>query len=522
MWATLPDILRSRSQTDPELSFRLVKKGREVQDTVTFEQLDRTARGLALGLLDRGLGAGDRVVVAYQSPIDFVRAFWGCLYAGLTAVPAPLAQGSRKERSLPHLKAILEDCQPSAILSDDPTLSAGPTLLSLDCALNPDDWVAPEPCHLALLQYTSGSTRQPRGVMVTHANLLHNLSALEDFLRPGLVMHWLPLHHDMGLIRGMLSPLYMGSSCVMMEPMEFLQYPRRWLEAITEFRATITGAPNFGFARLTQKVQVLDGLDLSSLQIAFCSAEPIQKATAEGFLKKFASVGLSPKAFKPAYGLAEATVAVSGETRDFYQSEQDLVCCGQVLGEQELVVVDPHGQQVPPLTVGELWLRGPSVASGYWNKPQESRETFQAHLASGEGPYLKTGDLGFLDRQGNLTLSGRIKDLLILRGQNYFPHDLEQFLEDNIDSLRPGCTVVFERSGSLWLTCESRQTVPVERLAAQAKAALSQEFGLALHGLCLLSLGGTLKTASGKVQRALTKAKVEAQALQYQAVWARP
>ncbi len=525
--------------------------GDRISGSLTYAELDCWARGQAAALQARGLQPGDRAVIACGPPLDFVRAFWGCLYAGLVAVPAPSPQAGRLRRTLPRLLGVVEDCQAAILLTDSGTLRALPAeLQSLAASLEhtsgeAETWTPPKVTNeeLALLQYTSGSTRQPRGVMLSHRNLLHNLSMLAEFhgrqsnMR---MLHWLPLHHDMGLIRGMLSPMHMGGSCAFLDPLQFVQRPLRWLQAASQFQATVIGAPNFGFALTARKVQPsqLQGLDLSRIEIAFCSAEPIRLSALENFATLLGPSGFRREAIKPAYGLAEATVMVCGETNSSYRhhtvsrqalaqnrvqppssedDQLDLVDCGAPLGQQEVLIVDPHGHRCSPQEVGEIWLRGESVGQGYWNRSKETLETFSAFLADGEGPFLRTGDLGWLSPEGTLTVCGRLKDLIIVRGQNFYPQDLETAVEEALAELRPGCSAAFATDDGPVLVCEVGKIMEFEdrseapelavlaRLSRGIWEAVGGEFGLALHQVILLPKGALPKTASGKVQRSRTR-----------------
>jgi acyl-CoA synthetase (AMP-forming)/AMP-acid ligase II len=345
------------------------------------------------------------------------------------------------------------------------------------------------------------------------------LSEFHGYQEAMVMVHWLPLFHDMGLIRGMLSPVHMGGSCLMLDPMDFVARPLRWLEALSRFRATVTGAPDFGFALAARKVrpEQLEALDFSSLRLAFCSAEPIKAVTLRRFEALLAPYGLGPGVLKPAYGLAEATVMVTGETRDRYHvklvgrqalaagsveppaepgDSVEVVCCGRPLGDQELQVVE-EGVCLPVGRVGEVWLRGPSV----------SASAADGFLRSGEGPYLRTGDLGWLDEDGYLMVCGRRKDLLIVRGQNYLAHDLEAALEERVPQLRPGCSAAFEVEGGVAVACEVAQDGrhQLSEVARAVWAAAGEELGLSLREVVLLSPGGIPKTSSGKVQRSLAR-----------------
>lgn len=547
---TLLDIIQNTLRTHPERGFRFIRSGTTVVEKLSYAELDKTAQNIAASLCAMGMEPGSRALLAFQPGLDFIKAFWGCLYAGIIPVPAPPPQNNRLERTLSRLQRIAHDCEPSVVLSDSRLLSPdlGPVLTLEKMNTEPEKWQAPNLNSLstAFLQYTSGSTRHPRGVVVTHGNIVANLKMLSSFHgeQENMVMvHWLPLFHDMGLIRGMLSPLQLGANCYLMEPMEFIQRPVHWLTALSHFQATITGAPNFGYEMASRKVspEYKKSLDLTSLKIAFCSAEPIRSTTVEHFLDKFRLCGFAPQAFKPSYGLAEATVAVSGELGPKYGScelsaeglrqgrvsqainsedSRILISCGQLLGELELEIVDETSQPCPEQTVGEIWLRGPSIAKRYWNSSSDENP-FESYLSNGEGPYLRTGDLGFTDVDGSLYITGRKKDLIIIRGQNYYPQDIEATLEDEIPKLRRGCTAVFQTGERIGVSCESR-TDDLESLAQSVRAIVGEEFGLAVVLVMVLPLGTSFKTSSGKIQRALTQKRYLEGTLSPLYQWNRP
>lgn len=502
-------------------------------ERLTYVRLLTTARNVATALKKRGLKPGDRALLAFGPGLDFIRAFWGCVFAGLVPVPAPPIYPIRRERTLRRLQRIAEDCRPTLTLN---------STIPAELEGEPDGWQPPPTQDIAFLQYTSGSTRQPSGVVITQENLGANLSMLRSFHgqhAPVVMVHWLPLYHDMGLVRGMLSPLELGADCYLMDPQEFVQSPVRWLEAISRFKATLTGAPNFGYELAARKVKPDRALDLSSLRIAFCSAEPIKHSTFTKFSEEFSPFGFSRDAFKPSYGLAEATVAVAGEL-DHYQTRElsisalrenriekpaterdstQLVSCGVPLGELDVQIVR-EGVEQPTDTLGEIWLRGPNIAAGYWNSTPES-DPFSSYLQSGEGPFLKTGDQGFRDSQGCLFVTGRLQDLLIIRGQNFHPHDIEATLEEELPNLRKGCTVAFQLEDWLGLTCECRSG-SVEDLVAEMRRVVGEEFGLATGLIAVLPTGGSLKTSSGKPQRSRTRQELLKRTLQPLHLWHRP
>ena len=449
-------------------------------------------------------------------------------------MPAPPVQENRRERTLRRLQRLSEDCKPALTL--DATVLA-------QLEAEADVWKPPPGQEVAFLQYTSGSTRRPSGVAVTQENILANLAMLRSFHgrhSPVVMVHWLPLYHDMGLIRGMLSPVELHADCYLVDPHEFVQSPIKWLQAITHFRATVTGAPNFGYQLTIEKAVPDSTIDLSSLQVAFCSAEPIRHTTLEKFSDKFRPFGFKQAALKPSYGLAEATVAVSGELGERYRTrrlsvsalrenrlekprtERDakhLVSCGRPLGEVDVRIVD-EGVNQPPDRLGEIWLRGPSIATRYWRSAPED-ERFSSYLPDKEGPFLRTGDLGFLDTDGSLYLAGRLQDLLIIRGQNFHPHDIEATLEEELPDLRKGCTIVFQVREWVGLSCECRSD-STEDLVEEIRRVVGEEFALATGLVAVLPRGGSLKTSSGKPQRSQTRQELLRGTLLCLHRWQRP
>jgi acyl-CoA synthetase (AMP-forming)/AMP-acid ligase II len=408
------------------------------------------------------------------------------------------------------------------------------------------EWHCPETGAdaLAFLQYTSGSTAAPKGVMVTHANLLHNLAMIYHGLGhtpDSRMVLWLPPYHDMGLIGGVLQSLYGGFPAALMPPVSFLQHPADWLRAISHLGADTAGAPNFAYDLCARKItpEELATLDLSNWTKAFNAAEPIRRRTLERFAEVFAPCGFRWEAFYPAYGLAEGTVFVSGGTSTdppvvlpsrAAELERDrvvaasstegkgirtLVGCGRALADQKIVVVDPDSlTRCPSDRVGEVWVSGPSVAQGYWGKAEETEVTFRAYLAdTGEGPFLRTGDLGFL-RHGELFVTGRLKDLVIVRGRNHYPQDIEQTVEQSHAVLRPGgCAAFSVQTGDgeqlvVVQELERRgvRSVNTDEVAAAVRRAVAEHHELEVHAVVLIRPGSIPKTSSGKVQRRATRA----------------
>ncbi len=507
-------VTAARAERTPTArAFLFLADGEGESARLTYADLDRRARAVA-ARLQRELGAdaaGARALLLLPPGLDFVVGFLGCLYAGAVAVPAhpPRPGGDRKPgRRRPgeeRLAALLADARPRAVLTvaagtrrlDGLDLPGGPTVrVAVDEVPDGEGrgWRPPaeDPDAVAFLQYTSGSTATPRGVEVTHRNLAANQHAIErafDQSEESVVVGWLPLYHDMGLVGTVLQPIWCGGSCVLLSPAAFLQRPRRWLEAIDRYRATTSGGPDFGYALAIRKIppEERDGLDLSSWRVAFDGAEPVRAATLEAFAEAFAPAGFRREAFLPCYGLAEATLFVSGAPpaeaprvlevsaaglergRPLSADGEPvpLVSCGRPGAGVEVAVVDPETRaRRPPATVGEIWVAGPSVAQGYFGRPEETATTFGARIAGAPGGeerrWLRTGDLGFLGPGGELFVTGRRKDLIIVRGRNLYPHDLERTAEAAHPAVRPGGAAAFALDPPLGRLGEERLALAVE------------------------------------------------------------
>jgi amino acid adenylation domain-containing protein len=526
-----------------------------------FGELDRRVRSVAAALDARG-ARGERALLLFPPGLDFVVAFLGCLRAGVVAVPA---YPPRPNRHQPRLQAIARDARARLVLATPEITAAAGMLCASVPELGDAAWLAleelsaggeawdgpdPEPDAPAFLQYTSGSTSDPKGVVVTHANLVHN----EEAIRLGfgqsaasVVVGWLPLYHDMGLIGTVLQPLYLGATAVLLSPLAFLQRPRLWLETIDRYRATTSGGPNFAYDLCVRKVGEAEraGLDLSSWSVAFNGAEPVHAETLARFSSAFAPCGFRAEAFFPCYGLAEATLFVAGGdpagepvTRAFRGEDlarhaaveaapgeagaRPLVGCGRPSAGQRIAVVDPEsGVPCPPGRVGEVWVAGPSVAAGYWGRPEDSERLFRARTADGDGPFLRTGDFGFLAADGELFVTGRLKDLIILRGRNHYPQDVERTAERVHPTLRPGCGAAFsiERDGEERLVVvqeveHGRPETPEPSVLAEAiRRAVADEHEVAVEEVVLLRSGTLPKTSSGKVRRQACRADYLAESL---------
>src|SRR4051812_1367727 len=542
-FSSLIEMLRTRARESPAArAFTFLGDGEE--DQLSYAGLDERARAIAALLVEQG-ARGERVLLLYPPGLEYIAAFFGCLYAGAVAVPA---YPPRLNRSLPRLRSLLEDARPRVALTTAailgrvegwretaPWLAAVRWLETDSLALaGAAAWHEPDAGadSLAFLQYTSGSTGTPKGVMLSHGNLLHNSRELRrcfGYSAASRGVIWLPPYHDMGLIGGILQPIHGGFPATLMAPVTFLQSPLRWLAAISRERATISGGPDFAYDLCVRRIPPAEreALDLSSWEVAFTGAEPVRAATLERFAAAFAPCGFQRRAFYPCYGLAEATLIASGGTPSAGAVERTfdaealerhraapaaegrrLVGNGPGLADGRLAIVDPETAAVcPPGAVGEVWLAGPSVAQGYWNQPEETRATFAARLPDGDGPYLRTGDLGFLSG-GELFITGRLKDLIILRGRNHYPQDVEATVEAAHPALRPGCSAAFsvEMAGEerLVVVAELERTAArgdLERVAEAIRQAVAQDHEAQVHEVVLIRVATLPKTSSGKVQR---------------------
>ncbi|HEX8275905.1 MAG TPA: amino acid adenylation domain-containing protein, partial [Longimicrobiaceae bacterium] len=553
--STLVELLRLRADNDPDrVAYTFLLNGEAEEGHVTYGELDLRARAVAARF--QALGArGERALLLYPPGLEYVAALFGCFYAGVVAVPA---YPPRRNRPDPRLQSIVADCGPTLALTTRDFLGEAARL----CANTPElaglRWIATEDVPaaeaegwrdpgaggdtLAFLQYTSGSTAAPKGVMVSHGNLLHNFAVIEQlagYTPETRSVIWLPPYHDMGLIGGILQPLFTGYWAALFSPVAFIQRPARWLEAVSRYGATSSGGPNFAYDLCVHTVgpEEREALDLSRWEIAFNGAEPVRAETLRAFAEAFAPCGFRARAFYPCYGLAEATLMVTGSRPSEVPTERAvdpealgegavvadpdpqgkyrLVGSGRSAPSQRVIVVDPATlRECPPDRVGEVWVSGPSVARGYWGRPAETAETFAGFVAgTGEGPFLRTGDLGFLE-DGELFITGRLKDLIVIRGRNHYPQDIEQTAARSHDGLRAGSGAAFsiDHDGEERLVVVqevSRQAaagVDVEEVAAAIRRAVAGEHGLQVHAVAVVRSGGVPKTTSGKVQRRACRA----------------
>lgn len=559
----LVDILRCRARSQPErVAYTFLRDGESDEVHMTYEQLDRQSAAIAGQLLVRS-NPGDRVMLVYEAGLDFIVAFFGCLYAGVVAVPA---YPPRPNQSTTLLEAMVEDCQAVLGLTTRrvlgtirPRLTSKPLLAKLQWLVTDSPVAAEHACGriraiaedaIAYLQYTSGSTGTPKGVVITHGNLVHNERMIRTaFEHDEHSVHvgWLPLFHDMGLVGMVLQALYVGARCVLLPPLHFMQKPLRWLQAITRYRATTSGAPNFAYdlcvSRIRPEQRML--LDLGSWTLAYNAAEPVRAETLERFADAFEPSGFRRDAFYPCYGLAEATVFVTGGNKgqaplidrfDEQALEQNRavpaaegckrVACGFAWLGQTVTIVDPHScTPCRDGCVGEIWVSGPSVARGYWQRPEESEKTFGARLAgSGESPFLRTGDLGFV-QQGRLFVTGRLKDLIVVRGNNHYPQDIERTAQRSHPALRPEGGAAFalaiegeERLVLVQELCRSAYRHPdAAPILGAIRAAVVAEHGLLVHAVMLIEAGSLPRTTSGKVRRRACREQLRNGTLQVRA-----
>jgi len=529
---------RRAAQTPDQVALRFLAESAEHSVVLSYRDLDQRARTIAAAL-QANADLGDRAVLLFPSGPDYVAAFFGCLYAGVIAVPAYPPESTRRHHQ-ERLLSIISDAEPRLLLTIA-SLADGlaqienaPPVLSVDSLESAGDWIAPDlqPDDIAFLQYTSGSTALPKGVQVSHGNLVANEVLIRrgfgiDLNPDDVIVSWLPLYHDMGLIGGLLQPIFSGVPCVLMSPAYFLGRPLRWLEAISEYGGTISGGPDFAYRLCSERVSdsALERLDLSQWRVAYSGSEPIRLDTLERFAEKFATCGFTPNNFFASYGLAEATLFVAGGTRGhgipaLRVDEQALAAnraepgqgsaimsCGTHQPEHAVLIADPQTlTELPDNRVGELWASGPSIAHGYWRNPEATAKTFVQHAGR---TWLRTGDLGFI-RDGEVYITGRLKDLLIVRGHNLYPQDIEQTIEREVEVVRKGRVAAFAVNDQglegIGIAAEISRSVqkilPPEALIKAIRQTVAEAYQEAPSVVVLLNPGALPKTSSGKVQRA--------------------
>lgn len=561
---TIVDVLRWRALHEPDtLGYTFLADGEEEEISLTYEELDRRARAIS-ALIHSIEANGQPLLLVFPSGLEFIAAFFGCLYSGSIAVPA---YPPRPNRSVERFAVIACDSGAKIVLTVESVRSRIESSvaevegleslkwITIDRADEgtAENWVPPDSGgkSLALLQYTSGSTARPKGTMVSHGNIMHNSRVLNEahqFTQSSVGVGWLPMTHDMGLIANTLQPLYAGFRYTFMSPEHFLVKPIRWLRAISKYQATASGGPNFSYDYCSERIrpELRDELDLSSWDVAFNGAEPVRPETIDRFTAKFSQCGFRREAFYPCYGLAESTLIVTGGTRLVPPVEKALnadeprknrtvlqrtnvdksrvlIGCGRPWLGQEILIVNPETcRRCPNGLIGEIWISGPSVAQGYWKQPRETKRVFQSYLRdSGEGPYLRSGDLGFL-HDGDLFVSGRLKDLIIIGGTNHFPDDIEMTVEKSHRAIRTNCVAAVSvdldgverlvvlaeidrhysaESKNLGDERQSQSTLRIESIKAAIRGAVAQHHDLSTHSICLIKQSTIPRTSSAKIQR---------------------
>lgn len=523
---TLVDILRWRAAHQPDRPLFTFLDDDDHTEHLTYAELDAHARSIAAQLQNHNL-AGERALLIYPPGLDFIKAFFGCLYADTIVVPT---YPPRRNRPNLRLQAIVGDAQPTVVFSDlppdsIPSLSAARWITRSN--LTPhlaDNWQDPPLTAetIAFLQYTSGSTSIPRGVVITHSNLLHNLQFIAQgfsITEESIAVIWAPPYHDMGLIGGILEPLYAGLTMVLMSPMAFLQNPVVWLQAITRYKATLGGGPNFAYDLCVDKIppEQRVGLDLSSWVVAFNGSEPIRPQTLARFTNAFTPHGFRRENFYPCYGMAETTLMTAGGLAEALPVvtfaptlNKEVVGCGQPAPGHVIKIVDSDQHHtLPEGQVGEIWVTGPSVSPGYWQQPEENKAVFGVALKDDptQTGFLRTGDLGFI-ANGELFITGRRKDLIIIRGKNYYPHDIEHTAENSHLALQPhggaAFSVAVEGEERVVIVFELRRAyrkANVDHVAAAIRAAVANVHELDIYRIVFIRPGHLPRTTSGKTQR---------------------
>jgi acyl-CoA synthetase (AMP-forming)/AMP-acid ligase II len=534
---TIADILRLRAELTPhQRVFLFLESGERERASYTFAELDRKARAIGCRLV--ALGArGKRVLLPHPPGPEFVASFFGCLYAGAVAIPACSSLLSTRHHD--RLRFIVEDAEAEFILA-----ASNQSLTCFRESLINQDWtsrlsllavdevaetesVGWSPSHsgpedLAYIQYTSGSTSSPKGVVISHRNILSNQRMIQSAFRTSeasVVVSWLPHFHDMGLVGVLQHAVYTAMSVVLMAPLDFIRRPAQWLKAISKYRASISGGPNFAYDLCVERVkdEAVAELDLSCWRLAFNGSEPVKADTLKRFVEKFGKAGFRREYFYPCYGLAEATLFVSSRvsSKPFpLKNQRQVVSCGQGWDSERVLIVDPKTQRrCPDGAEGEIWIAGPHVARGYWRRPDETREIFAAHLSdTGEGPFLRTGDLGYLIG-GELYISGRLKELIILHGKNHYPQDIEVTVAASHPLLRRdgGAAFSVEVAGRehLVLFQEVKRQTPLEKafeIKSAIRQALAENRAIKPYSIVLFKPNTIPKTSSGKIMRSACRA----------------
>jgi acyl-CoA synthetase (AMP-forming)/AMP-acid ligase II len=552
---SLADVLDRRAAERPDkAAFVFVPERGGVPLQITFAQLRRRARSVAARLAAR-FARGERAVLLFPPGLDFIVAFFGCSAAGVIAVPLMVP---RRTAARDSSTAIIADCSPAVAMTSGELLESRPDVadrfvdarfrwMTVD-AMDDTETEAvaalpPAGDDIAFLQYTSGSTSTPKGVVVMYRNLLANLEMIRRAMghtEHSTTVGWVPLYHDMGLMMQVMQPLYVGATSVLMAPTAFMQRPLNWLHMIHRYGAEVSTAPNFAFELCISRFRAdqMQGVDLSRWKMAVSGAEPVLADTMARFAETFAAYGFDASSIYPAYGLAEATLLASGGVRGrgvlsrrvsraaLQRDEvleppdavdgQPVVSCGHSLVGEEVAIADPRScARLPACRVGEIWVSGPNVAAGYWQNRAASAETFEGCLDNNPGQrWLRTGDLGFLDEQGELFIAGRMKDLIIIRGMNHYPQDIERTVQECHPALRLDCGAAFAVAGAadserLVIVQEvertQRRSLDLNEVRKRIVEAVTRQHEISIETIVLIPPATLPKTTSGKIQRGLAR-----------------
>jgi acyl-CoA synthetase (AMP-forming)/AMP-acid ligase II len=549
---TIPQILKFRAEHTPdETAYIFLKDGEDDEEKITYRELYLSSVSIAEQLKESGK-EGSLALMLFAPGLDFIKSLYACFLAGIIAVPA---YPPRKNRSLDRIKILVADSGAGIVLSTSDIYQTFERSFSDLDELKMLKWICvdktgsqennpkanikmPEPQDVALLQYTSGSTGQPKGVMVKHVNITRNLEFIRQSFslsRKSVSVTWLPSFHDMGLIDGVIGPVYNGYPGVIIPPVAFIQKPVRWLKAISRYRGTHAGGPNFAFDHCVEGIAEEEraGLDLSCMDTLYCGAEPIRKSTFDRFTDTYKDCGFKPGMLYPCYGMAETTLIISGPesgrgpvslcvsgnaleqnrvqiTMDNEPDARHLIGVGHAWIDTDVRIVNPESlHQCKDDEVGEIWVSGSIVTAGYWKKPELSGETFSAQIAGyPDKTYMRTGDLGFLNH-GEVYITGRLKDLIILQGRNYYPQDIEFVAEGSHSALRPNASAAFSievnEEEKLVIVAEVERpairNLDVEAVCDAIRQQVAEEFEQEVYAIQLLRTASILKTSSGKIQR---------------------
>ncbi len=550
---SIPDILKNLALSDPDkTAYTFITDASEVPLIYTYAEFDKRVRNTA-GYLQMIGKRNDRILLFFQPGLDYITGFFACLYAGMVPVPSYPPKINRADI---RIETMLQDAGAAIVLTVQSILMKMDKLFETKPALKNIEWIDFEAIpndsinnykpvnvrqnELAYLQYTSGSTSNPKGVMITYENVIHNLETIHNNFglnnqSRGVV--WLPPYHDMGLVGGILEPIYGGFPVTLMSPFSFLQKPFTWLKAVSDYKATTSGGPNFAYELCVQKIteEEKKQLDLSSWEVAFNGAEPVREDTMLKFYDTFKEYGFRKEAFHPCHGLAEGTLIVTGKNylelhlsididadklgRNLVEistgdNSKTLVSSGKVFKDVKVKIVDPEKlTECGDSEIGEVWTASKSVAGGYWKQEEQTTKTFGAVLSDGEGPFLRTGDLGFL-RNGELYISGRIKDLIIIRGRNFYPQDIEYVIEKSHPGFVPGSSAAFsieaegeEKLAGVFEIKRDFAKQDLKEIVDAARKAVSEQFEIQLYTIVFIRFMSIPKTSSGKIQRQLCKKK---------------